>query len=1014
MTRTCAILAAALTAGIMARAQTDADLRRLCDAYHPMSRSYPAGGSMGLTAGTDGRSIPYAQPDADAWFRWHFYNDQAIERCDDAAMDMVVHPYNPMEGQGVSAERGSGVKVEFVPDNVTEGKTAVRVEFPALAVQTGKAVVAIAATAGPAPFSNYQASRTGMATASTYWPHYRWLKLDAFNPAGAALRVRVAGVPMRVPPGRSVIAVKTADAAGNQDGAIFGAFTVALAGAGPVADPAASAAAPTGSVTLFLDNVRMEQETARDMLFRLHFAARDDEPVLFPGFTCVSTGSLYAAERKYGWTAERTTRSNGAHTFRSHESGITWGHLTSIDAPFRIDAAPGRYGIHIFAAPPAGMDWAKGLTVKVNGQDQVLYAPRDAAAVREMALGGERWDYRPGACVWESLVRQPFYPPTEVLYADAPDGRLLLDLPKGLFLRTMMVFDVKNKEAALRQIGRFNFLLAESWDVSHPLVRSGFAASVNYIGLHDEMTGPETIPARLRAMKFARDDFERGFATFVRGLTEAVYPDTIPSPAEAAAGELAAWAAPGQRTCVTLGLLPLRECRGLTVRVEALKDAGGNELKAGVDIRVSRQHQKTMQFGHHNHAYNYEEHYLVRRDSIDLYPAAARRIYVDLAVPAGAPPGAYSGAVVITGSDGRAARSLPLRLEVVPVTLQDPPVWFAGSFAHPLLKDYGLNCLRTSYDEAAKHGYKGFCCWLYDAAAVSIRGKRIGWSGVLPNKDLLASVVDEGLAGKGPRGFFGGTCAGMYGSTNAEQQAREFFGKVLGELPRMDILTISVPVYGSPKGIYQDPHEWDVFVLRPAAGTTQALAAAAAAGKPFWFADGLRHSKEQAGRFTFGLWLWRSGAAGRYTPLDAALQYGGGTARSTYAWEPYFTLLDVTTCNVYTTVKDSLVPGQYNPSRDLVTIRSGIDDYRYVYTLEQWLARDRLATTPAQAAALDFLKKLREDLSLDLLAYYCTRSGSYGENWYPLPGNTWTTAKFEQVRRAAAGHILAVAGTGSR
>ena len=46
--------------------------------------------------------VPYAQPDTSAWFRWHFYNDDAVERFDNAKMDTHVEPCNSLEGKGVS------------------------------------------------------------------------------------------------------------------------------------------------------------------------------------------------------------------------------------------------------------------------------------------------------------------------------------------------------------------------------------------------------------------------------------------------------------------------------------------------------------------------------------------------------------------------------------------------------------------------------------------------------------------------------------------------------------------------------------------------------------------------------------------------------------------------------------------------------------------------------------------------------------------------------------------------
>jgi hypothetical protein len=172
----------------------------------------------------------------------------------------------------------------------------------------------------------------------------------------------------------------------------------------------------------------------------------------------------------------------------------------------------------------------------------------------------------------------------------------------------------------------------------------------------------------------------------------------------------------------------------------------------------------------------------------------------------------------------------------------------------------------------------------------------------------------------------------------------------------------------------------------------------------------LRHSKEHAGRFTFGLWLWRLGATGRYTTLEAHLQYGSGTARPTYAWEPYYTLLDVTTCNVDRAIKESLVEGQYNPCRDLILLRAGIDDYRYLYTLDQRIKQlaARNTGSPVLDEALRFRDSLWTSVSLDLADYYEARAGAYGENWFALPGNPWTSVKFERTRQEVTARILAL------
>ena len=66
---------------------------------------------QGYPTGKDARGIPYATPDTSVPFRWHFYNDEAIERFEDAKMDVHVEPYNPLEGKGAVVQTRGGARV---------------------------------------------------------------------------------------------------------------------------------------------------------------------------------------------------------------------------------------------------------------------------------------------------------------------------------------------------------------------------------------------------------------------------------------------------------------------------------------------------------------------------------------------------------------------------------------------------------------------------------------------------------------------------------------------------------------------------------------------------------------------------------------------------------------------------------------------------------------------------------------------------------------------------------------
>jgi hypothetical protein len=106
--------------------------------------------------------------------------------------------------------------------------------------------------------------------------------------------------------------------------------------------------------------------------------------------------------------------------------------------------------------------------------------------------------------------------------------------------------------------------------------------------------------------------------------------------------------------------------------------------------------------------------------------------------------------------------------------------------------------------------------------------------------------------------------------------------------------------------------------------------------------------------------------------------------------------------------------GGWNPARGLILIREGIDDYRYVHTLEAFLkkAEQSRPDAPAAAAARKFRASLSADLNVDLSAYYDATWGSdggYGAGYlHARPNNPWRAPRFDQVRREAANHILAL------
>lgn len=359
---------------------------------------------------------------------------------------------------------------------------------------------------------------------------------------------------------------------------------------------------------------------------------------------------------------------------------------------------------------------------------------------------------------------------------------------------------------------------------------------------------------------------------------------------------------------------------------------------------------------------------------------------------------------------GGVLATVPLELEVLPLALRTPPVFFGvdnGLQTGPelaRLRDYGINFIGADHDVAAKYGFKGYAIWPYSSGPPPFDGRRIGWNTFVKEKEYLAGLIAAGKAGKGPRGFFGG-----YVSYQKPNDNQETYAEILKELPGIDFLGYTADVYAFHGADYTHGGEpWRCQIRTR--GKPDLLERAAEAGKEFWFVDWVRHSKEQPARFTFGFWLWRLGATGRFSTFSYGHDYHYATARQSYPVEPYYTLLGVVGGNACPAVKPALDGTDVVPARDLLLIREGTADYRYIYTLDRLLADadQKKLDAPAVAAARAFRDRLRRDLSLDLTRYYESRSASYAENWFPRADNPWTDGNFREVRREAAGHIVGV------
>jgi hypothetical protein len=277
------------------------------------------------------------------------------------------------------------------------------------------------------------------------------------------------------------------------------------------------------------------------------------------------------------------------------------------------------------------------------------------------------------------------------------------------------------------------------------------------------------------------------------------------------------------------------------------------------------------------------------------------------------------------------------------------------------------------------------------------------WAWLVKNKRLdpgYPSQLAKDQKAAEPRRFF----SGYDGSQRAV--SKENVEKLLKERPGASVLCFTVPTYVSWSTTRDKNWYYPHITLAPIAdGKRDNLEAERKAGKEFWFVDAAVAGHEQSGRFTFGFWLWKLGARGRFTFLS---HYG----HRAYG-DVYYSLVGGSSANNTQPLMPAL-DGGVNPARSLILIREGIDDYRYIHTLEMLLnkALPRHPGSVVVQAAKKYCDELAAELNVDLSTYYEAHFGSDGghgaEYWHPLAGNLWRSGKFSQVRREAARHIVAL------
>ena len=509
------------------------------------------------------------------------------------------------------------------------------------------------------------------------------------------------------------------------------------------------------------------------------------------------------------------------------------------------------------------------------------------------------------------------------------------------------------------------------------------------------------------------EDREAGYILFAPNYLRRIFPNSVPLAHER--GETVSLAAsPGEYEPLTVAVYPLEDLARCRVRVTDLLGPGGMRMGGDcVDVRTVRHlRQIPGQKGS-----EYAKQYMIVPELLEatatteLEARKTQQWWITVRVPRNATPGEYAGDVMVESGKGP-VRRMGLRLRVLSVRLelcedyQFGMYWEPGrsgeetASEEPLLaelrdmREHGMNSVALSAPASMSRG----------------EGARYGFDLETVTR-TLELLRQEGLTQPIPWAHPFPPVDTDFGSDEHLRQVKAFVEHAKGHFAARNLPEI---LWYPRDEAWSDPRKEEARVLYEAVkqvpgsrtyGTVRRdtaeyldswldvrchtvslsggfddrklRAAAEAAGDRFWWYTNSCREYPDVVRFKAGFFFWKTGATGQFY---WAYYYPQGN--------PYDDLDGIDWCVAYPG------DGRRIPTIEWEALREGIDDFRYVYTLELAIAKARAKGSAEAASAVEeagrLLDELRDDVVSDLEEYERRELNFHTDSiWPPEKYDDW-------------------------
>jgi len=378
----------------------------------------------------------------------------------------------------------------------------------------------------------------------------------------------------------------------------------------------------------------------------LKFDFQPKEAQVMAGFVEVNPSTIYSKDKGFGFVGKPET--GWCPDFQFPDPLV--GDCMTVKTPFRIDVPDGNYLVLVYVHNFAAQLPTKTYSILLNGTEAFKEEINNRNFYSKYYYVHQFTDAKPHEDLFEKYVRPRTAP--KRIRTSATGGGITIAV-KNIMLHGVVIIPLDGGTDA---------------DAEHEAVES---ARKDFFRTHflKERIPVENIPP----MNYSEEDRRRGYVIFARHYLEKVFPLSNPRRREVRK-TLNAFAALGEFEPVTFTVHPLKNLKRLRVTVSDLTSAGGDVIPSrNIDVRyvkyTERRHYprlRGLKF------YTVEPCILVKRNSFDAEKGINRTFWLTVKVPENATPSRYTGDIHIE-FDNAPPYTLRLFLDVLPLRLERPP-----------------------------------------------------------------------------------------------------------------------------------------------------------------------------------------------------------------------------------------------------------------------------------------------------------------------------------------------------